>query len=252
MKHVDSLTITLDFRSNSWSDPCEDALGPYYYSPSNTVSHVGSTHSNQQMSPIVHIKDLFIPEEQHSSSAMSLSSNVSARSSSPNSVSAMTSSLAENDNKLLDSELMQSYHEITGTFYEMIMQCYIHLFSVYSGVYAEQLYIWGLWHQRIRVIKRSFNASAKANNLPTSTEDDEVIFPMASHCLKCEAEDNLTLKCSGCSYPSLTCAICDLPVRGLVSACERCAHAGHMKHVKLWFKRHKKCPVLECDCFCTR
>jgi hypothetical protein len=35
------------------------------------------------------------------------------------------------------------------------------------------------------------------------------------------------------------------------SWCATCKHGGHIKHLIDWFKHHKKCPYVHCECICT-
>jgi hypothetical protein len=35
------------------------------------------------------------------------------------------------------------------------------------------------------------------------------------------------------------------------SWCATCKHGGHIKHLVDWFKDHKKCPYVHCECLCT-
>ena len=35
------------------------------------------------------------------------------------------------------------------------------------------------------------------------------------------------------------------------SWCATCKHGGHIKHLIDWFKDHKKCPYVHCECLCT-
>jgi hypothetical protein len=35
------------------------------------------------------------------------------------------------------------------------------------------------------------------------------------------------------------------------SWCATCKHGGHIRHLIDWFKHHKKCPYVHCECICT-
>jgi hypothetical protein len=57
----------------------------------------------------------------------------------------------------------------------------------------------------------------------------------------------------GLSDPSgpgvVTCSLCNLSARGLVSVCLYCRHGGHSDHMRDWFKGESVCPT-GCGCVC--
>ena len=46
------------------------------------------------------------------------------------------------------------------------------------------------------------------------------------------------------------CALCRLPVRGLVVSCSRCGCGGHVSCLRKWFESESSCPS-GCDCRCS-
>lgn len=41
-------------------------------------------------------------------------------------------------------------------------------------------------------------------------------------------------------------------IRRFVAFCANCNHGFHAHHAREWFRRHRVCPVAECDCICDR
>ena len=57
-----------------------------------------------------------------------------------------------------------------------------------------------------------------------------------------------------CGSLAMRCCVCQLPVRGLASACEKCLHGGHWSHLRAWFRdgmgaEEVTCPA-GCGCKC--
>jgi len=47
----------------------------------------------------------------------------------------------------------------------------------------------------------------------------------------------------------LSCSVCSLPARGVVSVCPHCGHGGHWEHLRSWFAEQDECPS-GCGCRC--
>lgn len=62
-------------------------------------------------------------------------------------------------------------------------------------------------------------------------------------------DDDTRLWCKNCANYSLTCSVCQMPVRGVCFACMICGHGGHTDHMKLWFQENNDCPT-GCGCRC--
>uniref|UniRef100_A0A5K3FH39 WD_REPEATS_REGION domain-containing protein n=1 Tax=Mesocestoides corti TaxID=53468 RepID=A0A5K3FH39_MESCO len=68
----------------------------------------------------------------------------------------------------------------------------------------------------------------------------------ASH-VRCGLQGQRSLVC---------CVVCNVTVRGIILACPRCSHGGHMEHISAWCMRkgHDQsrpvCPVPNCNCYC--
>jgi hypothetical protein len=154
------------------------------------------------------------------------------------------------------------------------------LFTMYEKLkafYANQLYIWGLLHQRLAVLKCSNlfeddvsdsvqmsvdckneqNEQNVANvidvvnsNQADHQEEPDTVTTSSTSGTGCGTLANGTVQCRGCLKPSLTCVICLLPIRGVSTCCQLCGHAGHTKHLKQWFISNVKCVVPGCECYC--
>ena len=48
----------------------------------------------------------------------------------------------------------------------------------------------------------------------------------------------------------MRCSVCQLPVRGLASACEKCLHGGHLSHLRAWFRDGAATCPTGCGCKC--
>ena len=49
-------------------------------------------------------------------------------------------------------------------------------------------------------------------------------------------------RCTSCTAPALSCAVCSEPVRGAYVWCQGCGHGGHLAHMLGWFTRSSLCP----------
>ena len=149
--------------------------------------------------------------------------------------------------------------------------------------FANQLYIWGHFQQRLCVLKTSnfdgeqtshkkgqlnfavdcLNESHNGNgNDKNDIEAAEETTPQFLRALTfekatspkpkadCGTKANVTVQCRGCLRPSLNCVICLLPIKGLASCCGLCGHPGHLKHIKNWFVNQDQCAVPGCECYC--
>jgi len=82
----------------------------------------------------------------------------------------------------------------------------------------------------------SLGLHTPAAQLGLKQEDVDLAF--RCHCGK-ELED---AQCGSCGKAE-TCAVCQRPVKGLVSWCQGCSHGGHSLHLTQWFRKHKCCPT---------
>ena len=69
--------------------------------------------------------------------------------------------------------------------------------------------------------------------------------------LNTESDDNILMHQEQKSKSlQKICALCRLPVRGLVVSCSRCGCGGHVSCLRKWFESESSCPS-GCDCRCS-
>jgi Zinc-ribbon, C4HC2 type len=73
------------------------------------------------------------------------------------------------------------------------------------------------------------------------SKSDVIIFTSCSQCGKELTEGLSTPICLKCKRITAICCYCNLPVKGLLHWCPVCAHGGHIKCMKLWFKSFDTC-----------
>uniref|UniRef100_F1KQX5 WD repeat-containing protein 59 n=1 Tax=Ascaris suum TaxID=6253 RepID=F1KQX5_ASCSU len=102
--------------------------------------------------------------------------------------------------------------------------------------YGDMLFRWRMYSKCAEVMKYSQNAP--------------IALPLWIRC-KCGKCGNRCERgfCDPCNSrpPPLLCALCQMPVRGLVTACALCHHGGHSEHILEWFQQNNNCP---CGCGC--
>ncbi|KAG0246131.1 hypothetical protein BGX31_004320 [Mortierella sp. GBA43] len=128
-------------------------------------------------------------------------------------------------------------------------------------LYAEMMYSWGLFEARSELLKfltlKPFatNHRYKEDQSPLDRllgieKRGPQIF---NKCFDCENRLFPTYKCDFCQQMriGIKCTICHISVRGITSACLKCAHGGHTEHLKEWFilQKNKLCPT-GCGCEC--
>jgi hypothetical protein len=135
--------------------------------------------------------------------------------------------------------------------------------AVYDGYrngYAKLLLEWNLMQPRAEVLKyvtepkqpdkpekqeQATSAAAEVADAASLTQPDLLIT-----CSRCEDPvDNLW--CLNCKQFALSCALCDLVVRGQGFFCQKCGHGGHVGHMQTWFSRNTECPA-GCGCKCSK
>ena len=115
----------------------------------------------------------------------------------------------------------------------------IQRYDAVRHLYAEALRRYGLDHLAAQVTKFT-----KATEPPMST-------PKIAFCSACNVRIGGIRKfCRSCQYAAPSCALCDLPVRGLSLCCPLCGHGGHVDHLRSWFASRSSCPTA-CGCNCS-
>ena len=95
--------------------------------------------------------------------------------------------------------------------------------SYYITVYSQVLSRWNLLNTKSRVLK--------------CTQQDETRGIALTDIIRHTLEN-------GC-----ICVICHSMVQGMVATCPRCAHGGHLHHIRDWFLTNGECPT-GCGCNC--
>jgi hypothetical protein len=106
----------------------------------------------------------------------------------------------------------------------------------YMRYYGDILYRWGLLTQRSEVMKYQ----------SSSAPSDQIV--MAGQCKGCLSLLE-TPFCKKCKTFAITCALCNVAVKGCTNLCLNCGHGGHTHHLMEWFADHVTCPS-GCGCNC--
>jgi len=106
----------------------------------------------------------------------------------------------------------------------------------YSG-YLDILYQFQLFNIATEVI----NFAPEPIN--TLNHNMTTIHMQCQMCNKPIAIDKPGCYCKKCEKITQTCAVCQIPVKGLFVWCQGCGHGGHLIHMKEWYKLNTHCPT---------
>ncbi|KAJ3121052.1 hypothetical protein HK100_012546 [Physocladia obscura] len=137
--------------------------------------------------------------------------------------------------------------------------------QVYDGYrvqYAEILFAWQMLEKRAEVLK--FVSPTVSRLTYTESQVGKVPFEVDIAAASAAAKESIGVsieqkfKIGGSSHDQsvVTCSICRIPCRGLLSSCIKCGHGGHLKHMENWFcipggPSARECAVGGCGCKCV-
>ncbi|KAI8614419.1 hypothetical protein BC830DRAFT_1212928 [Chytriomyces sp. MP71] len=119
-----------------------------------------------------------------------------------------------------------------------------HVFAAYKLFYADMLFGWGLLDQRalvLRFIRGGGGAWGEAEACLLGSLREEG-----------DGDDEVKAEEGSGGGGLVTCSVCRLPCRGLLSSCCLCGHGGHIAHMEGWFGRGTdvECAIGGCGCLC--
>jgi hypothetical protein len=145
-----------------------------------------------------------------------------------------------------------------------------------AGATALQLATWTHWHDsycrfledsEMFVERAVYVADVKKVRNLARTAGRAGAVPRLPSAGLCTGETHAPVASGhGFALKPLSCSVCELPVAVLsdhqcstaepaphemcLAWCTGCLHGGHLKHLQLWFAKHRVCPVAGCKCQC--
>lgn len=112
------------------------------------------------------------------------------------------------------------------------------ILEFWFNAYLEVLHKFKLYNVATNLIKKSPIAAINQINQQSTT--------FLTNCTKCNkalARRQGSWWCDRCRRTPNLCSICQDIVRGLFLWCQGCAHGGHLKCLKIWYKKATLCPT---------
>jgi hypothetical protein len=114
-----------------------------------------------------------------------------------------------------------------------------------QSIYADHCLSFGLFKERASMVKCPLRVpSVGSNGRGLSFE------PVCPSCSRNVAPSSRM--CQTCRVPMFPCALCRLPILGLITVCAMCGHGCHTSCIQKWVGSSHECPMQGCNCKCSK